>query len=67
MQAVASSLSFIKDSMGDFCRIGSEGELNGQVIVPIGLRDNSVVVENFASIPSSLITGNNRKRKERIR
>ena len=57
MQAVASSLSFIKDSMGDFCRIGSEGELNGQVIVPIGLRDNSVVVENFASIPSSLITG----------
>lgn len=57
MQAVASSLSFSKDSMGDFCRIGSEGELNGQVIVPIGLRDNSVVVENFASIPSSLITG----------
>lgn len=57
MQAVASSLSFSKDSISDLCRLGAEGEQKGQIIIPIGLQDNSLIMENFAPIPSSLITG----------
>lgn len=57
MQSVATSLDFTKENFITLCTLGLDQEKSGQAIIPIGKQSDGLILENFASIPSSLIVG----------
>ncbi len=57
MQAVATSLDYNANNFTALCSLGSSEEKAGQAIIPIGWQSDGLIMENYASIPSSLIVG----------
>lgn len=57
MQLEKTSFDYTKDSNPANHLINTEDEKSGQIMIPIGTRNEGFVIEDFSSIPCSLIVG----------
>ena len=57
MQVVATSLDYSIENITTLCSLGLGEEKAGQAIIPIGRQSDGLIMENYATIPSSLIVG----------